>query len=73
MSTLEDLRKNLLTMTPDEIRERIRFSREDRKLSKTVAKSPAVRRAKGATKAIDLFKGLSQAQQLQLLKKLGTS
>lgn len=71
MSRLEDLKKNLLDMSPEEMRERIRFVREDRRLTKQTEKAPAVRRKKVAKSAMDLLAGLTPEMAAKLLKQLG--
>lgn len=71
MGRLEDLRKSLLDMTPEEVREHIRFVREDRRLSKTTAKMPKVKRAAKASATMNLLKGMTVEQRAKLLKELG--
>lgn len=71
MGKLEDLRVSLLDMDPEEVRERIRFVREDRRLSKQAAKAPKTKRVAKATKAMGLIQSLTAEQRLKLLKELG--
>lgn len=71
MGKLEELRVSLLDMTPEEVREKIRFVREDRRLSKHTEKMPKVKRQATANKTMNLIKGLTAEQRAKLLKELG--
>lgn len=71
MSKLELLKKSLLTMDADELREKIRFIREDRRVSKMADKAPAKKRQEKAKTASKLIAGLTPEQKLALLKELG--
>lgn len=73
MPKLEDLRKSLLTMTPDELRERIREVRADRIIRKEAPKKK-VERAKAKDKTtIDLrtlLASMSDEERDAFLKEL---
>lgn len=70
MGRLESLRKSILDMSPEELREQIRHVREDRRLSKVVDKTPRAKREKRAATVKDIFKNLTLAQKRELLKQL---
>lgn len=70
MGRLEDLKQSLLDMTPEEVREQIRFVREDRKLVKTVAKMPAKKRAANGEKVKAAIAALTPEQKAALLKEI---
>lgn len=73
MPRLEDLKKNLLQMTPDEQRAKVREIREDRKLRKepTKVRKERVRKAASAKDSVaSLLAGLSPAEQEALLLEL---
>jgi len=70
MGRLEDLRTSLLDMDAEEVREKIRHIREDRKLVKHVANAPrAKREAKGKSLLASLV-NMTPDQKAQLLKDL---
>lgn len=74
MPQLEDLKKNLLEMTPDELRQRIVEIREDKKLRKTM---PKARREKAKSKetarstVLNALQGLSEEDKARLIAELG--
>lgn len=70
MAKLEQLRVSLLDMTPEEVRERIRFVREDRRVTKKADKAPAKKREAKADKTRALIASLTPAQKKALLKSL---
>lgn len=71
MPRLEDLKQDLLTMTPEEIRASIRKIRADRIIRKGPKKAEKVARVK-KTKTIDtLLAALSPADIAKLLDEMG--
>lgn len=75
MPHLEDLKQDMLTMTPDELRAKVRAIREDRKLRKepTKVRKERVRKAASAKDSVaSLLAGLSPAEQEALLAELET-
>lgn len=70
MGTLKDLRIPLDEMTEDELRDHIRFIRDDRKKFKVTAKAPKAKRAKKASGLLKMFKGLSAEERVALVKQL---
>lgn len=70
MPRLEQLRRDLVEATPEEIRERIRRIREDRRVPKTPTK---VKKSAGKQKdkALTALKKLSPAELEALLKEMG--
>lgn len=73
MPRLEDLRKNLLTMTPDELRTRIREIRGERRLSKESPKARSTRvkgTAKAKTNITELLAGMSSEEREALIASL---
>lgn len=70
MGKLEDLRTSLLDMDPEDVREKIRHIREDRRIVKTTAKMPAVKRKATADKAIAAVATLTPEQKKKLLSDL---
>lgn len=69
MSRIEQLRQNMLAMSPDELREHIRGIRNDRRVLKGSSK---VRKAKvvRAKKATDILSKLTPTQRELLLAEL---
>jgi hypothetical protein len=68
------LRKPLLEMTEDELREKIREIREDRKIRKEPAKArkAKVRQSSSAKdRAVKIAAGLSDAEKVELMKLMG--
>jgi myosin heavy subunit len=70
MGRLEDIRTSILDMEPDDLREKIRHIREDRRIVKTVAKMPATKRKATGNKALNAIKDMTPAQKAKLLKDL---
>lgn len=74
MPRLEDLKRNLLEMSPEELRAKVREIREDRKLRKepSKARKERVRTEESAPAQLALLmEGLSPAEQEALLQELG--
>jgi hypothetical protein len=69
MSRIEQLRQNMLAMSPDELREHIRGIRNDRRVLK---RSPKVRKAKvvRVKKTADILSKLTPMQRELLLAEL---
>lgn len=69
MPRLEDLRKELSSLDPDELRERLRRIRQDRKISKVSTK---VKKAvvKDKVKSTNALKNLSADELEALIKEL---
>lgn len=69
MPRLEDLRKELSTLTPDEVRERIRQIRADRKVPKqhSKARKAGVRQK---DKTLTILKKLSPEEIAALIKEM---
>lgn len=70
MSRIEDFKKSLLTMSPEEIREKIRFLRDDRKLSKHTEKAPSAVRKRTGSAVEKMIASLSPEDRKKLLKEL---
>lgn len=73
MPHIEDLKKSLLQMTPDELRAKVLSIREDRKLRKerTVERKRSVRKVVSASDSLaKLMAGLSAEDQAALLAEL---
>lgn len=74
MPRLEDVKKNLLEMTPDELRAKIIEIREDKKLRKTApkARKEKIKNKETARKtALTALQGLTEEQKAALLAELG--
>ena len=73
MGRLDGLRKNVIDMTPEELREQIRYIRKDRRITKE-KKSEKKARVKTSTaakgKASKVLKGMSPEQLERLLAEL---
>ena len=70
MGKLKDLRVSLDGMTEDELRDHIRFIRDDRKKFKLTAKTPKARRAKKGAALLKNFKSMTREEQIALVKQL---
>jgi hypothetical protein len=70
VAKIEDLRVSILDMTPDELREKIRFIREDRRISKVADKAPAKKREARAKNVSAMIKNMTAEQKAALLKEL---
>ena len=70
MGTLKDLRIPLDEMNEDQLRDHIRFIREDRKKFKVTAKAPKAKRQKKASGLLKSFKGLTAEERAALLAQL---
>lgn len=74
MTRLNDLKKSLVAMSPEELRDQVRKIRTDRKLKKepTKAKKERVRTADSAkTGLMKLLAGLSPEEREAMLQELG--
>jgi hypothetical protein len=70
MGTLKDLRIPLDEMTEEDLRDHIRFIRDDRKKFKITAKAPKAKRVKKASGLLKSFKGLTAEERALLLTQL---
>jgi len=71
MTRIETLIKPLSAMTPEEIIEKIRAIRDDRKISKHAEKVQKTTRIKRTTKVQEIFASMSPEQQAAFLKEIG--
>jgi hypothetical protein len=70
MGTLKDLRIPLDEMSEEDLRDHIRFIRDDRKKFKHTAKAPKAKRAKKASGLLKSFKNMTPAERAELLASL---
>lgn len=72
MGTLQQLRKNLLEMSQEEMLEKIRYIRKDRKINRNPVKQKAAKKEKGklAGKLKAMLAKMTPAQQEAFLAEL---
>lgn len=70
MSTLEDLRKSVEDMSDEELLERVRLIREDRKVSKHAVTVSKARGQKKATSLAKKIEGMSDEEKAAFIKML---
>lgn len=70
MNTLEDLKKSLLSMSPEEKMAKLREVRDDRKVSKHATTVKAKSKQDKSDKVVGKFHELSPEEQEELIKAL---